>query len=67
MSEEELLYEALRTPLGLVVRASKAALARARSALAKSDPAISELLLIGPDPAGQLYLLRADQVRKRQQ
>ena len=65
MNEEEVLYDALRSPLGLVIRGSKSALARTRAKLAQSDPAISELALIGPDPAGQLYILRTDQVRKQ--
>jgi hypothetical protein len=64
MHEEEVLYEALRAPLGLIVRGSKQAIQKARNALAKSDPAISELALIGPDPQGQLYILRTDQARK---
>jgi hypothetical protein len=62
--EEEVLYEALRSPLGLIVRGSKQALQKARAKLAQNDPAISELALIGPDPQGQLYLLRTDQARK---
>jgi len=64
MNEEEVLYDALKSPLGLVVRGSKAQFAKAKSALAKSDPAISELVLVGPDASGQLYVLRADQARK---
>lgn len=65
MNEEEVLYDALRSPLGLVVRGSKSALGRAKAKLAKSDAAISELALIGPDPAGNIYMLRTDQARKQ--
>jgi hypothetical protein len=65
--EEEVLYEALRSPLGLVIRGSKQRLAKAKSHLAQTDAAISELLLIGPDPAGQLYVLRADRARDHAQ
>jgi hypothetical protein len=65
MNEEEILYDALQSPLGLVVRGSKSALQRAKSKLAQSDAAISELALVGPDPAGQLYILRTDQARKQ--
>ena len=65
MHEEEALYQALSSPLGLIIRGSKNALTRARSKLAQSDPAISELALIGPDPSGQLYILRTDQARKQ--
>jgi hypothetical protein len=64
VNEEEVLYDALQSPLGLIVRGSKSALARARAKLAQNDPAISELALIGPDLAGQLYILRTDQARK---
>jgi hypothetical protein len=62
--EEEVLYQALSSPLGLVVTGSRAALAKAKSQLAKSDPAILELVLVGPDPSGQLYILRSDQARQ---
>ena len=64
MNEEEVLYDALRSPLGLIVKGSKSALAKAKTKLAQSDAAISELALIGPDPSGQLYILRSDQARK---
>ena len=64
MNEEEVLYDALKSPLGLIVRGSKSALQRAKAKLAKSDPAISELALIGPDPSGQLYILRTDRARE---
>ncbi len=64
MHEEELLYEALQSPLGLVVKGSKMAFSRAKTKLAQSDLAISELALIGPDPAGNLYILRTDQARQ---
>ena len=63
MNEEEVLYDALKSPLGLIVRGSKTSLVRAKSKLAQSDAAISELALIGPDPSGQLYILRTDQAR----
>ena len=63
MHEEEVLYEALRSPLGLVVKGSKQALQKAKAALAKNDAAISELALIGPDASGQLYVLRTDRAR----
>jgi hypothetical protein len=65
MNEEEILYEALNSPLGLIVRGSKSALAKAKSKLAQSDAALSELALIGPDPSGQLYILRTDRARKQ--
>ncbi len=65
MNEEEVLYDALRSPLGLVVKGSKVAFSRAKTKLAQSDPAISELALIGPDPAGNLYILRTDQARQQ--
>ena len=67
MNEEETLYDALQSPLGLIVRGSKSALTRARAKLAQNDPAISELALIGPDPRGQLYVLRTDQARQQAQ
>ena len=63
MTEEELLYQALSTPLGLVVRADHKRLRKARSRVLVNDPAIHELVIIGPDASGQTYLLRADRAR----
>jgi hypothetical protein len=64
MSEEELLYEALHTPLGLVVSGSRQRFSNARRKLLADDPALHELVVVGPDPAGQIYLLRTDNARK---
>jgi len=64
MNEEDLLYKALTSPRGLVVRADKVRLQRARSKLTKNDPAMLELTIIGPDPRGQLYVLRNDKARE---
>ena len=64
MTEEELLYQALATPLGLVVRADHKRLRRARGRLLVNDPALHELAIIGPDQGGQTYLLRADHARQ---
>jgi len=63
MTEEELLYQALATPLGLVVRADHKRLRRARQRVLVNDPAIHELAIIGPDQSGQTYVLRADHAR----
>jgi hypothetical protein len=63
MTEEELLYQALSTPLGLVVRADHKRLRRARSRCLERDPALHELAIIGPDASGQTYLLRTDRAR----
>jgi hypothetical protein len=64
VSEEEILYEALRAPLGLCIRADKAKVQRALAKLKKSDPALMELLILGPDQSGTLYLLRQDRARE---
>lgn len=64
MSEEELLYEALKRPLGLVARANKDRLLKAKARLAKSDPAIMDLAILGPDRNGQLYIVRSVEARK---
>ena len=64
MTEEELLYQALATPLGLVVRADVKRLRRARQRVFVNDPAIHELAIIGPDASGQTYLLRSDHARQ---
>ena len=63
MGEEELLYQALASPFGLVVKGDKLRLQRAKTKLTKSDPALLDLAIIGPDPGGQLYLLRMDKAR----
>jgi hypothetical protein len=67
MTEEELLYHALRTPLGLVVRADAKRLRAARQRLLANDPALHDLTLIGPDNAGRTYVLRADRARAASQ
>ncbi len=64
MTEEELLYQALATPLGLVVRADVKRLRRARQRCLENDPALHELAIIGPDASGQTYVLRADHARQ---
>ena len=65
MNEEEVLYEALASELGLVVKADPARLRRAKTKLAKSDPAILGLYILGPDRSGQLYVIRADEAREK--
>ena len=63
MTEDEMLYQALSSPLGLVIRADRQRVAAACKRLSANDPAVLDLLLIGPDPAGSLYVLRADAAR----
>ena len=65
MSEEEILYLALASQFGLVVRASKSSLQRAKAKLEKSDSALLELALLGPDASGQTFILRTDQASKQ--
>ena len=67
MNEEEILYDALRAPLGLVVTGDRQRLTRARTKLVANDPAMHELAIIGPDRSGNIYLLRTDAARKLQQ
>jgi hypothetical protein len=62
LSESEALYAALRTPLGVVVRGDLQALQRERSRLAKEDEILSTLAVLGPDPSGQLWLVRKDRL-----
>jgi hypothetical protein len=63
MTEEELIYDALMRPLGLVVRGSRARFANVKRKLLANDPALHELAIVGPDSAGQIYLLRTDAAR----
>ncbi len=64
MLEEDLLYEALKRPLGLVVRCDPARLRKALARLRKSDPALMELQLIGPSPNGETFVLRTLEARR---
>jgi hypothetical protein len=61
-SESEALYAALRAKYGLVVRGDLQALQRERARLAKEDPALGDLTLLGPDENGQLWLVRKDRL-----
>lgn len=61
-SEEEALYAALRARYGLVVRGETAALQKARARLAKDDPAMGDLSILGPDSEGQIWLVRKDKL-----
>ena len=63
MTEDEMLYQALSSSLGLVVRGDRARLRSARAKLARSDPALLDLAIIGPNPAGKIFLLRNDKAR----
>ncbi len=58
MLEADLLYEALKRPLGAVVRCDVQRLKAALSKLKKSDPALLELQVIGPSPNGEIFILR---------
>jgi hypothetical protein len=62
-SEHEVLYAALAAPFGLVVRGSISALREARSGLSE-DPALVDLAILGPDGAGQVWLVRKDAIRR---
>lgn len=64
MTHEELLYEALKRPLGVVVKADVSALRKAKAKLAKSDAAILELAILGPDRAGQIFIIRSLEARR---
>lgn len=65
MNEQDLLYQALESPLGLVVRGSLQRFQRARSELMKRDHLMRELRLLGPDASGQLWLLREGEAVRR--
>jgi hypothetical protein len=62
LSESEALYAALRTPLGVVVRGDLQALQRERSRLAREDEVLATLSILGPDPSGQLWIVRKDKL-----
>lgn len=65
MSPADALYAALVAPLGLVLRAGDGdALRRARSELARSDDALRELAILGPDASAQVWLVRKDRLRE---
>jgi hypothetical protein len=61
-SEAETLYAALRARYGLVVRGDLQALQRERARLAKDDPALGDLSMLGPDENGQIWLVRKDRL-----
>lgn len=64
MTPSEVLYAALRTPLGLVLRAGDGERLRTeRSRLARADEAMRELAVLGPDQHAQVWLVRKDKLR----
>ena len=58
----ECLYAALRAPYGLLVRGNREQLERERARLAREDEALHALSVLGPDPSGQLWLVRKDKL-----
>jgi hypothetical protein len=58
----EALYAALRARYGLVVRGGREALSREKARLAREDPALNDLTLLGPDENGQIWLVRKDRL-----
>lgn len=62
MKAQDVLYDALRKPLGVIVRGDVKALRRARSE-AKGDIAVSDLAILGPDGSGQVWVVRKDAIR----
>jgi hypothetical protein len=62
LSESEALYAALRTPLGVVVRGDLQALQREKARLVREDEVLVTLSILGPDPSGQLWLVRKDRL-----
>lgn len=59
--EHDVLYEALKTPFGLVVTGSAKVLRKARSEV--SDAALAGLTILGPDERGQIWIVRKDAVQ----
>jgi len=61
-SSEEALYAALSARYGLVVRASLGDLQKARARLTREDDAMAQISVLGPDPEGQIWLVRKDKL-----
>ena len=64
MNESEIIYGAMTTPFGLLVRGSAKKLREARSSLVRDDPALVDLVILGPDLAGTIWVVRKDSLRK---
>ena len=64
MNEGEIIYGAMTTPFGLLVRGSPKKLREARSSLVRDDPALVDLVILGPDLAGTVWVVRKDSLRK---
>lgn len=54
----EVIYEALHAGLGVVVTGSAKALRETRARLLASDPAVADLLVLGPSPQNEIFLVR---------
>lgn len=65
MTPAEALYAALNAPLGLVLRAGDGQrLREERTRLLKSEGALRELSVLGPDGLAQIWLVRKDRLRE---
>ena len=61
-SEHDMMYLAARSPFGLVVRGNVKALREARSSM-REDIALLDLVVLGPDGSGLVWLIRKDKIR----
>lgn len=64
MNEGEIIYGAMTTQFGVLVHGSAKRLREARSALLRDDPALVDLVILGPDLAGTVWVVRKDSLRK---
>lgn len=63
-AEGDTIYAAAASTFGLIVRGSAKRLRDARSELARGDPALADLVVLGPDGAGCIWLARKDAIRR---
>jgi hypothetical protein len=64
MTEGEIIYFAMTTQFGTLVRGSAKKLREARSSLVRDDPALVDLVILGPDLSGTTWVVRKDSLRK---
>ena len=62
MNESEILYAAAASAFGLIVRGSAKRLRAARTSL-RDDLALLDLVILGPDGDGALWIVKKDAVR----
>jgi hypothetical protein len=61
MNEHEALYAASASALGIIVRGSARRLREARAGV-RGDLALADLAILGPDSAGEVWIVRKDKI-----